>query len=291
MKFLQRVLSARFQALVGTSAWSPVRLSRLLSTTTPTANTSQSTVFEENRSKFDALAHRWWDPEGEFSTLSRMNTLRVPLIRDGLLQTRQPGEKVPKSTAKPLAGLRILDVGCGGGLLSEPLARLGATVTGIDPTPGSIEVARAHAERDPEVRDSIVYEGVEIEELVQRSLKFDAVVASEVVEHVQNYRDFVKSCVTLTEDGGSLFFTTINRTVQSYLIAKIAAEYIFRLVPPGLHDWNMFLPPEQLEEALETNGCHVRLIHGTFFNPLTQTWSWLKSTDLTYALHAVKSPA
>ncbi|CAN7989286.1 unnamed protein product, partial [Ixodes hexagonus] len=226
---------------------------RHASTTTSTATAAQSTVFEENRSKFDAIAHRWWDPEGVFSTLSRMNTLRVPLIRDGLLQTRQRAEEVPRSAAKPLAGLKILDVGCGGGLLSEPLARLGATVTGIDPTPGSIEVARAHADRDPEIKDSIVYEGVAIEELVQRSLKFDAVVASEVIEHVQNYGDFVRSCVALTEDGGSLFFTTINRTVQSYLICKIAAEYIFRLVPAGVHDWNMFLPPEQLEEVLESS--------------------------------------
>ncbi|XP_029843099.2 ubiquinone biosynthesis O-methyltransferase, mitochondrial isoform X2 [Ixodes scapularis] len=235
---------------------------------TPTTTTFQSTVFEENRRKFDALNHQW----------------------DGLLQAGRRAEKAPKSVSKPLAGLRILDVGCGGGLLSEPLARLGATVTGIDPTPGCIEVARAHADGDLEIRDSVVYEAVEAEELVRRCVKFDAVVASEVVDHVQNYRDFVKCCVALTEDGGSLFFTTINRTLLSYLIVKIAAEYIFRIVPAGLHDWNMFVPPEELEEVLETNGCHVRLIHGSFFNPLTQTWSWLKSTDLTYALHAVKSP-
>ncbi|XP_029843098.2 ubiquinone biosynthesis O-methyltransferase, mitochondrial isoform X1 [Ixodes scapularis] len=257
---------------------------------TPTTTTFQSTVFEENRRKFDALNHQWWDPEGELFPLSRMNAIRVPLIRDGLLQAGRRAEKAPKSVSKPLAGLRILDVGCGGGLLSEPLARLGATVTGIDPTPGCIEVARAHADGDLEIRDSVVYEAVEAEELVRRCVKFDAVVASEVVDHVQNYRDFVKCCVALTEDGGSLFFTTINRTLLSYLIVKIAAEYIFRIVPAGLHDWNMFVPPEELEEVLETNGCHVRLIHGSFFNPLTQTWSWLKSTDLTYALHAVKSP-
>lgn len=294
MKFFPRALFVQFKQvneLLGSSKWSPVRFSRHASTATSKTTASQSTIFEENRSKFDALADTWWDPEGELSALLRMNRLRVPLVRDGLLQTRQRGEKVPKSAAKPLAGFKILDVGCGGGLLCEPLARLGATVTGIDPTPGSIEAARVHADRDPEVRDSVVYEGVEIEELVRRSVKFDAVVASEVIEHVQNYKDFVKSCVAVTEDGGSLFFTTINRTIPSYLIVKIAGEYIFRIIPPGLHDWNMFLPPEQLEEELETNGCHVRLLHGSFFNPLTRTWYWQKSTDLTYALHAVKTPA
>uniref|UniRef100_A0A6M2CUZ9 Ubiquinone biosynthesis O-methyltransferase, mitochondrial n=1 Tax=Rhipicephalus microplus TaxID=6941 RepID=A0A6M2CUZ9_RHIMP len=213
----------------------------------------QSTVFEENRSKFDALVHQWWDPEGEFSALARMNALRIPLIRDGLLQTRNSAAtSFPASKTKPLLGLKILDVGCGGGLLSEPLARLGATVTGIDPTPGSIDVAKAHADRDPEIRDSISYEATEIDALLQRGIKYDAVVASEVVEHVQNYSSFIRSCVELTEDGGSLFFTTINRTVPSYLIAKIAAEYIFRIVPPGLHDWKMFVPPEQMEEALES---------------------------------------
>ncbi|KAG0443711.1 hypothetical protein HPB47_014623 [Ixodes persulcatus] len=255
-----------------------------------------------------------------------MNAIRVPLIRDGLLQARRRAEKAPKSAAKPLAGLRILDVGCGGGLLSEPLARLGATVTGIDPTPGCIEVARAHADRDPEVRDSVIYEAVEAEELVQRCVKFDAVVASEVVDHVQNYREFVKCCVALTEilalqicdrahygsvvelpafvskegamalgfwlvdfeargrelvltsfrfrtalrlcvnDGGSLFFTTINRTLLSYLIVKIAAEYIFRIVPAGLHDWDMFLPPEELEEELETtNGFSLDMLTTAWF--------------------------
>lgn len=265
-------------------------LTRLRCTATASSTGSrQSTVFEENRSKFDALVHQWWDPEGEFSALARMNALRIPLIRDGLLQTgRSAVTSSATSRTKPLLGLKILDVGCGGGLLSEPLARLGATVTGIDPTPGSIDVARTHADRDPEIKNNISYEATEIGTLLQRGVKYDAVVASEVVEHVQNYSSFIKSCVELTEDGGSLFFTTINRTVPSYLIAKIAAEYVFRIVPPGLHDWNMFVPPEQLEEALESSGCYVRLVHGTMYNPLTRAWSWVDCTSLTYALHAVK---
>ncbi|XP_064473714.1 ubiquinone biosynthesis O-methyltransferase, mitochondrial-like [Ornithodoros turicata] len=266
-------------------------LRRSFSDATSGPEVKQSTVYEENRKKFDDLVDRWWHPDGEFRALASMNALRVPMVRDGLLQTMklpEPEGSASGNTFRPLEGFRILDVGCGGGLLSEPLARLGARVTGIDPTPGSIDAARKHADLDPDIRDCVQYEAVEIEKLMGRPDKFDAVVASEVIEHVQNFSHFVKSCVDLTKDGGSLFFTTINRTALSLIFAKVAAEYILRIVPAGLHDWNMFLPPQQLQEALESNGCFVRLIHGTFYNPLTNSWSWVKNSSITYALHAIK---
>lgn len=264
---------------------------RCASNATASTESTKSTIHVENQQVFDKLVHQWWDTKGQFSLLAKMNTLRVPLIRDGLLQTTKRSAtegSLKKDTFKPLEGFHILDVGCGGGLLSEPLARLGAQVTGIDPTVGSIEIARRHAELDSEIRDRITYEAVEVEKLVSRPERYDAVVASEVVEHVQNFTHFIECCVILTKDGGSLFFTTINKTLMSFLFAKVAAEYVLRLVPKGLHEWNMFLPPEQLQEALESNGCSVRLIHGTLFNPLTKSWSWVKNPSMTYALHAVK---
>uniref|UniRef100_A0A4W5MMU1 Ubiquinone biosynthesis O-methyltransferase, mitochondrial n=1 Tax=Hucho hucho TaxID=62062 RepID=A0A4W5MMU1_9TELE len=208
-------------------------------------------------------------------------------FRDNLLNAhggRQPG--------KPLAGLRILDVGCGGGLLTEPLGRLGADVLGIDPVADSIGTAEVHAWHDPDLRGNVRYRANTLEELSEKggqgAGQFDAVVASEVVEHLADLETFTLCCNQVLKPGGSLFITTINKTKLSYALAIVAAEEVLRIVPSGTHDWDKFVSPVELERLLESNGFHVESIRGMLYNPLSGAWSWTESTRINYALHAVK---
>lgn len=265
------------------------------------AMASTSTVDEGEVSRFAALADTWWSENGPMKALRAMNRLRVPWIRDTLLQVRrQYSHKINEASSCPLEGLRILDVGCGAGFLTEPLARIGATVVGIDPASENIEVAKEHAMR---MKDELGYEtrltyySKTVEDLVEESkLKsdqekhFDAVVASEVVEHVSNRELFVENCLRLVKPGGGcVFFTTINRTMTSRLLAIFMAENILRIVPRGLHEWDKFTPPDDLQFLVEKNGdCYVRLVHGMWYNPITNSWSWSRNTSVSYALCGVK---
>ncbi|KAG7259273.1 hypothetical protein CRUP_019676, partial [Coryphaenoides rupestris] len=223
---------------------------------------SQTTVDPEEVRRFQALAGRWWDEQGEFGALHAMNDLRVPFIRDNLMSVHsEPG--------RPLGGLRILDVGCGGGLLTEPLARLGADVLGVDPAENSIGTARLHSSRDPELRQRLRYRPCTVEELLGSEEQeekekneeggggggedpFDAVVASEVVEHLADLETFAFCCGHLLKPGGSLFITTINKTRLSYALGIVAAEQLLRLVPRGTHDWDKFISPTELQRLLES---------------------------------------
>ncbi|XP_008275852.1 ubiquinone biosynthesis O-methyltransferase, mitochondrial isoform X1 [Stegastes partitus] len=253
---------------------------------------SQTTVDPSELRRFQSLASKWWDEQGEFAALHAMNDLRVPFIRDNLLnvhRARHPG--------KPLAGLRILDVGCGGGLLTEPLGRLGATVLGIDPVENSIGTAQLHSSYDPDLRDQVSYQACTLEELSaeeeggeqeQGAAQFDAVVASEVVEHLADLETFAFCCSNVLKPGGSLFITTINKTNLSYALGIIVAEQILRIVPNGTHDWEKFISPEELERLLESNGFSVQSVQGMLYNPLSGAWSWTNSTAINYALHAVR---
>ncbi|XP_064801367.1 ubiquinone biosynthesis O-methyltransferase, mitochondrial [Oncorhynchus masou masou] len=248
---------------------------------------SKTTVDPNEVKRFQLLATKWWNEQGDFAALHSMNDLRVPFIRDNLLNAhggRQPG--------KPLAGLRILDVGCGGGLLTEPLGRLGADVLGIDPVADSIGTAEVHAWHDPDLRGNVRYRAITLEELSEKGGKgagqFDAVVASEVVEHLADLETFTLCCNQVLKPGGSLFITTINKTQLSYALAIVAAEEMLRIVPSGTHDWDKFVSPVELERLLESNGFHVESIRGMLYNPLSRAWSWTESTSINYALHAVK---
>nr|XP_025718755.1 ubiquinone biosynthesis O-methyltransferase, mitochondrial isoform X1 [Callorhinus ursinus] len=247
--------------------------------------TSQSTVDSSEIKTFLALAHRWWDEQGVYAALHSMNDLRVPFIRDNLLKTvaqHQPG--------KPLSGIKILDVGCGGGLLTEPLGRLGASVIGIDPVAENIKIAQHHKSFDPVLDKRIEYRACSLEEIVEETAEtFDAVVASEVVEHVIDLETFIQCCCQVLKPGGSLFITTINKTQLSYALGIAFSEQIAGIVPKGTHTWEKFVSPEKLESILESNGLSVQTVAGMVYNPFSGYWHWSEITSLNYAAHAVKS--
>ncbi|XP_060472233.2 ubiquinone biosynthesis O-methyltransferase, mitochondrial isoform X1 [Panthera onca] len=248
-------------------------------------STSRTTVDSSEVKTFLALAHRWWDEQGIYAPLHSMNDLRVPFIRDNLLKTvadHQPG--------KPLSGMKILDVGCGGGLLTEPLGRLGASVTGIDPVDENIKTAQQHKSFDPILDKRIEYRACSLEEIVEETTEaFDAVVASEVVEHVIDLETFIQCCCQVLKPGGSLFITTINKTQLSYALGIVFAEQIAGIVPKGTHTWEKFVSPEKLESILESNGLSVQSVAGMLYNPFSGYWHWSENTSLNYAAHAVKS--
>ncbi|XP_059886187.1 ubiquinone biosynthesis O-methyltransferase, mitochondrial isoform X1 [Delphinus delphis] len=248
-------------------------------------STSRTTVDSSEVKTFLALAHRWWDEQGVYAPLHSMNDLRVPFIRDNLLKTvadHQPG--------KPLSGMKILDVGCGGGLLTEPLGRLGASVIGIDPVDENIKTAQHHKSFDPVLDKRIEYRACSLEKIVEETAEtFDAVIASEVVEHVIDLEMFIQCCCQVLKPGGSLFITTINKTQLSYALGIVFSEQIAGIVPKGTHTWEKFVSPEKLESILESNGLSVQTVAGMLYNPFSGYWHWSKNTSLNYAAHAVKS--
>ncbi|XP_041964255.1 ubiquinone biosynthesis O-methyltransferase, mitochondrial [Alosa sapidissima] len=252
---------------------------------------SHTTLDPGEVKKFQSLADKWWNQQGEFGALHSMNDLRVPFIRDNLLSIHGS-----RRLGSPLAGLRILDVGCGGGLLTEPLGRLGADVLGIDPVEDSIRTAELHGSFDPQLRRHVRYRACTLEELAQEedpeagmgSEGFHAVVASEVVEHLADLDVFASCCHQVLKPGGSLFITTISKTNLSYALGIVAAEQVLGIVPSGTHDWEKFISPVDLERLLEASGFQVESIRGMLFNPLSGSWCWAQSTAINYALHAVK---
>lgn len=230
---------------------------RSLAPTLLNANhSSQSSVDPESVKHLEKMASVWWNELGSMKPLHSMNSLRVPFIRDGLFSAGAANHN-RKNTAKPLDGLRIVDVGCGGGLLSEPLARLGATVTGIDASLELIDVAKQHAESDLSLRGRLQYIHTLAETLaIEDEEKYDAVVSSEVIEHVQNKTYFIEQCVKLLKPKGSIFLTTVSRTTQSWLAGIIGAEDVLKIVPQGTHQWELFISPPELQAMLEQYGPH-----------------------------------
>ncbi|KAM4772042.1 ubiquinone biosynthesis O-methyltransferase, mitochondrial [Rhinophrynus dorsalis] len=256
---------------------------------------SAHTVDPLEMKKFQAWSQKWWDEEGVFSPLHAMNDLRVPFIRDVLMSSNYSCD-----VACPLSGVRLLDVGCGGGILSEPLGRLGASVTGIDPLEDNIKTADLHKSFDPVLDNLVQYKSCSLEELVEGNVGvFDAIVASEVLEHVIDVESFIQSSYQVLKPGGSLFITTINKTKMSYALGIVLAEKILGLVPDGTHDWEKFIPPEELERLLESSkycyftdyGFVVETLRGMLYNPLSGSWSWISDTSINYAMHAVKKVA
>ncbi|KAI4486922.1 hypothetical protein M0802_012207 [Mischocyttarus mexicanus] len=244
-----------------------------------------STVDPKEVEFFDKICHDWWDPNGQVFLLHKFNRNRIQFIRDGLVNTGI----IKGDTDLPLKNTKILDVGCGGGILSEPLARIGAEVTGIDSSSQLIDVAKKHALLDSDLLGRLNYLHTNVEDFKEENKeKYDAVVASEIIEHVSDPQLFLKCCSAIVKPGGSLFITTPNKTLPSWLIVIIAAEYIFKYTPIGTHDWNKFIPIEEVQRMLEIYGLKTKLIHGLMYNPIKREWIWTSNASILYALQAVK---
>jgi len=233
--------------------------------------------------KFAALAERWWDPDGPMKPLHRLNPARLGFIRDRLAAQNGRAPTDPR----PLAGLRVLDLGCGAGLVSEPLARLGASVVGVDATAENVAVARAHAAAQGLDLD---YRATTAEALVAAGEVFDAVLALEIIEHVAQPPAFLADVGRLVKPGGQLLLSTLNRTSKSFLLAIVGAEWILRWLPRGTHDWKRFLKPSEVTALLRPLGFTVAELTGLVFNPLDQGWR-LSARDLevNYLLAAEKA--
>jgi 2-polyprenyl-6-hydroxyphenyl methylase/3-demethylubiquinone-9 3-methyltransferase len=243
-----------------------------------------STVDPDEVARFDRLARDWWDPKGPMRALHQLNPVRLQYVRDAACRRfgRDPRD------AQPLEALRALDVGCGGGVLSEPLARLGAEVTGLDPAPRNIAIARSHAETSGLAID---YRVDTLEATVARGERFDLVLALEVVEHVADVRAFVAACGAGVRPGGLLVMATINRTLRAYALAIVGAEYVLRWLPRGTHEWEKFVTPDELEDAIEAGGLAVTDRRGVVYNPLADQWMLARDTAVNYMVAAARSAA
>ncbi|KAG1335288.1 ubiquinone biosynthesis O-methyltransferase, mitochondrial [Cocos nucifera] len=245
--------------------------------------TFHSSLNEAEVAKFSAIAETWWDFEGPFKPLHLMNPTRISFVRSTLCRHF----KKDPYCARPFQGLKIIDVGCGGGILSEPLARMGATVTGIDAAEKNIKIARIHAASDP-LTSSIEYICTTAEELVKGNKKFDAVISLEVIEHVADTLEFCKSLAALTAPTGATVISTINRSVRSYATAIIAAEYLLNWLPKGTHQWSRFLTPEELVLILQRASISVQEMAGFVYNPLTGEWSLSDDTSVNFIVFGTK---
>ncbi len=230
---------------------------------------------------FKNLSSTWWDEEGPLRLLHAITPLRMSFL------TEKVGVHfgLPEKTPKPLEGLRILDVGCGGGLLCEPLARLGAHVTGIDAVEENVKMAQSHADV---LGLPITYLSCAVEDLPNDLPLFDVVVASEIIEHVTHPHDFLEACVRRLKTRGGLLVTTLNKTLKSYLLGIIAAEYILKWAPQGTHSWDKFISPKDLSHKLKDLGLNHQDITGLQFSLLTRGWKLSACTDVNYFLWAAR---
>jgi 2-polyprenyl-6-hydroxyphenyl methylase/3-demethylubiquinone-9 3-methyltransferase len=244
---------------------------------------TDSTVDEAETAKFAAMAEEWWDTEGKFAPLHKLNPVRLEFLRDRICDRfGRDGQG-----NRPLEGLALADVGCGGGLLSEPMARLGATVTGIDAGEKNIRIATAHAEA---VGVEVEYRRDSVEAMAARGEAFDVVLNMEVVEHVADVDLFLGASAALVKPGGMMFLATLNRTLKAFGLAIVGAEYVLGWLPRGTHDWNKFVRPSELAAPLRHAGLEMTEITGVVYNPLKDKWSLApKDLDVNYMAVAVRN--
>ncbi len=247
-------------------------------------STRAKSIASEEIDQFSRHAEDWWNPDGAFRPLHRLNPIRLEYVRDNTCA--HFGRKAGRAALK---GLKILDVGCGGGLLAEPLARLGGNVTGIDASKETIAAAKRHA-KDGGL--TIDYRVSSVEELARKKIKYDLITALEVAEHVADMDSFITSLAALLKPGGLLIMSTLNRTPQSFLLGIIAAEYVLGWMPRGTHQWNKFIRPSELAGKLEAENLRVDDLTGFVFNPLTGAFELRTGAlGVNYLLTAVKSEA
>ena len=240
-----------------------------------------TTINKEEIQKFSSLADEWWDVNGKFKPLHMFNPTRIEYITENIKKKF----KIEKNKANYLKGLNILDIGCGGGLISEPMARLGANVTGIDASEKNIIVAKLHSKKNGL---QINYINTSPENLMDIQ-KFDIVLNLEIVEHVNNVNLYIKSCYKLLKKNGLMFTATLNRSFISYIKAIIGAEYILRWLPIGTHDWNKFIKPEELEKFLSDEKFSTLDIKGLKFNPFLKKWKKTNDLSVNYIINSLKN--
>jgi 2-polyprenyl-6-hydroxyphenyl methylase/3-demethylubiquinone-9 3-methyltransferase len=240
---------------------------------------SSASVDEAEVAQFSRLASNWWDARGPMAALHKFNPVRLGYIRD---KAAQKFSRDPKKL-DCLKGLRMLDIGCGGGILSEPLARLGAQMVGADPSAENIAAASAHAEQSGVAVD---YRATTAEALAEAGERFDVVLAMEVVEHVTDVKAFVAICASMVKPGGLMIAATLNRTLKSFALAIVGAEYVLRWLPRGTHQWDKFVTPNELELALERAGLDVIGERGVIYNLLADRWQLSSDMDVNYMLVA-----
>lgn len=251
-------------------------------TPAPATPPSGGNVAADEVARFEALARDWWDPAGQFRPLHRLNPTRLKFIVERTCRHFGRGA----GGVKPLAGLHILDIGCGGGLIAEPLARLGATVMGIDPGAATVEAAKRHA---AENGLALRYRQALAEDLAAEGERFDVVLALEVIEHVPDLGAFLDAACALVSPGGLLFAATLNRTLKAYMLAIVGAEYVLSWLPRGTHDWRKFVRPSELARELWRSGVDVQELAGLAYSPLGDRWRIVSDLDVNYMAVATKS--
>ena len=239
-----------------------------------------NTINNKEIEKFSKIAEEWWDPRGKFKPLHKFNPIRISYIKDNIVNSFNL-----KNKKKPLEDIRILDIGCGGGLLSEPMSRLGAEVYGIDASEKNISVAKLHAKKN---NLKINYFCSSPENFITK-IKFDVILNMEIVEHVEDIDFFLKSCSKLLKQNGIMFVATLNKTLKSYIFAILGAEYILRWLPIGTHDWEKFVEPNKLIEILKKNNLSLEKLDGMKFNPLKNEWNISSDKKINYIAKFIKN--
>ena len=249
------------------------------------SSASASSIDPKEVEQFSRIAAEWWDPKGKFAPLHKFNPVRLSFIRD---QVQARFGRDPKAI-RPFEGLRLLDIGCGGGLLCEPMTRLGFQVTGVDASERNIGTASAHAAEQGLVID---YRATTAEDLLAAGERpFDVILNMEVIEHVADPGAYLRDCARLLAPGGLMIVATLNRTLKALALAKIGAEYVLRWVPAGTHDWNKFLKPEELRSFLDGEPVAVQGPFGVAFNPLTDRWVRSSDCDINYMVTVTRDAA